>query len=485
MAEVNTADINTAVQNILEGKEDFLALDFSSAQGREIALRCLNSKQLLCRRLSVSKPAQLEVLKQWVEQKHENILILNVEQRTKELVDIYLEKKFRKQLDDWARSEEKEPLEESVSIIHSYTKQQLICYDYETKKGEIVSYFDEPLGIPVKLKTEANVKLKLLDALKLVKKIDIELERVDLTITIDLINNIFVENLRAALLEIIDGDQVSYYDLPKHYGDIRELLAEKLQAAYTKCGLSVAELKIKDISLMNNIDEHLENQYFNLARTARVKEFEYKQEEQSLKLYEKKAKIHATYPDFQLGLTEAEKDLALERYLKRINNEKEAPMHVKRQQVIDPYHVDTGNETTVVIKKPQPPVEPKKSFKSRIVVGVLSAAIVVLAVVLGILVEPWYIPVAYGAAAAIAMICVGIGLRYQLRYGYTKAEKEAYENALKEYDNSMEEYNKQPSAKKAASAAKPAETPAKTVAAEPKHGEEQKQAAATTAEENE
>ena len=458
MAETNTSE-NLTIQNILDGKTDFLTLDFTSAQDRTSALNCLNKKQLLARRLNVNNHGQLEVLKLWVESKYENILVLTAEQRNKELIDIFLEGKFRNQLAQWAK-DGGDPFGNSVALIHSYTKQQLICYNYETKEGEAVSYFDETLGIPVKLKTEASLKLKLTDALKLVKKIDIELERVDLTITINLINNIITDCLRSALLEIIDGQKISYYDIPKHYPEIRDALTEQLQSAFAKCGLSLSDLKLNDIYLTNDIDEQLENQYFALAKIARVKEFEYKLEEQSLKLYEQKAKIHSHYPDFQPGLTEAEKDLALERYLKRVGKAKEVTVKVHQEVLPDRVDENTDSLSSVTINAPTEPTPPIPSKKYRVGYGIVTALWAILTVVLCVLEDMLMYGIIIGAVGFVGLLICGIILRYQLKYGLSKAEKEDYDQKLEAYHKSLEEYNQKDSTlkgKRPARAEKPAE----------------------------
>lgn len=447
MAEITSND-NVTVQDILDGKKELLSLDFATPHDREIAVRCMDKNQLLSRQLDIGNPDQLETLKLWVAKKYANLLILTSQQRCKELIDIFLEGKLQQQLD---QLKESDPLKNSVSIIHSYTKQQLICYNYETKEGEAVSYFDNKLGIPVKLKTEASVKLKVLDSLKLVKKIDIELERVDLTITVNLINNIIAEYLRETLLEIVDVQKVSYYDLPRYFAVIRDSLQSRLQVAFGAYGLEISDLKINDIYLLNDIDKHLESQYFALAKIARVKEFEYKLEEQSLKLYEKKASIHAAYPDFQVGLTEAEKDLALERYLKRIGQDKEVEVNVNEEVLDDRYRENTDAVTTAKINAPVKPQKYVSSKKCRIWYGIAAALWAVLTVIFNVLGNDFAtIGIIIGVVGAIGLAVVGILLRYQLRYGVSKAVKEEYDQKMETYRKNLKAYQDNAAASKLA-----------------------------------
>lgn len=443
MADTNVS-IEQIVKDIEDGKKDILSLDFTSPRDIDIALKCLQKKQLLARRLDITKLGHIEVLKQWIASNYVNLLILNSDQRCKELIDVYLEGKYTSQLAEWKKANAKgdmsKPLAKNIAIIHSYTKQQIICYEYETKKGETVSYFDEKLGIPVKLKTDAKIKLKLLDSLKLVKKVDVELERFDLGITISTVHDVFTDNLKSVLLKLIDGQKVSYYDIPKHWPEIHDALVKSLQVAYEQYGLGVAEVKIGDITLTNDIDKQIEKQYFGLAKIARVKEFEFKQEEQSLKLYEQKAKIHSAYPEFQVGLTEVEKDLALERYLKRIDKVKDLDGDTKEQVLPDRDTTGAGDLSKAVVTKPTEPTKPVASNGFRVTYSILASVWLVVTVLLCAL-GSMTAGIVVGAVGAVALLITGIICRCQLKHGYSKAVKDAYDNAKKDYDRNMAEYN--------------------------------------------
>lgn len=424
--------------SIISGEKDFLSLNFDRVEDREAALICLDKMQLLALRLNVETPSHLELLKLWVKRKFENLLILAPEQRCAELVNIFLEGKFQRQL---SRQGSPDPfLAKSVSLMHSYSKQLVVCYNYETKEGEVISYFDQVLQIPIKLNTNAALKLKLVDGLKFVKALDIELDYVDLHAAVNLINSLMVQSIRAALLEIICNKNVSYYDMPKHLEEIRSDVAQRLAADVEKYGMQLAELKINDISLIDRIDEQLEKQYYALAKLSQRKQFEYHLEEEALKLYEKKAMIHATYPDFELGMTEAEKDFALERYLLRKDKSKDLDAQVQTQKTAKRLTEHTGSATTVKINKPQPPIPPVKQNKYRILFTIFTLLWVAATIVL--------FTVGDLKNAAIAVLCVGVvaiaGLgylyRYQLMNGVSKKAQSDYNEALKTYEKQLAEY---------------------------------------------
>ena len=425
------------VQDIQTGKRDFLSLDFSNAEHREVALACMNDNQLLARKLDINVPNQLELLKIWIAKEFEYLLVLNPGQRCKELLDIYIEQKFDLQLFKWEM--EKHPYNGIVSIIHSYTKQLLLCFNYKTKEGEAVSYFDENLGMPVKLKTSADIKLKVIDSLKLVQKIDIELESFDLSLTINAINNIVADSLRATVLEVIDAHKLSYYDLPRYSITIRDLLVKKMQPIFAAYGLEIAELKLSDICLTSNVGEQLENQYFALSKMARVKDFENRQEERSLKFYEQKAAIHAKYPNFQLGLTEAEKDLALDRYLKRVQKYEEAKGDIETAKLdpkldTDPIRIGAG------ITEPQKPDDLKPNWKFRIGFGIGVLLWLALTIAFSLIEDLTTVGIIIGAVGAVILLGVGFCYRYQLAFGVSKERKQSYDQAMKTYKANLKAY---------------------------------------------
>lgn len=426
------------VESILAGEKDFFSLNFDQIEDRETALKCLDKMQLLALRLNINIPSHFELLKLWIKRKFENLLILAPEQRCTELVNIFLEEKFKRQL-----SQQSNPdpfLVKSVSMVRSYNKQLMLCYNYETKEGEVISYFDEVLQIPVKLNTNAALKLKLVDGLQFVKALDIELDYVDLHATVNLINSLMVQSIRASLLEIICDKNVSYYDMPKHLEDIRNDVSQRLTIDVAKYGMQLAELKINDISLINRIDEQLEKQYYALAKLSQRKQFEYRLEEESLKLYEKKAMIHANYPDFEPGMTEAEKDFALERYLKRKDKSKDLEVEVHTQKTAKRLAEHTGAATTVMINKPKAPVPPVKQNKYRIWFAIMTLLWVAATIALFVIDNTQGAAIAVLCVGAVAVAGCGYLLRYQLRYGVSQKAKKDYEEALKTYEKLLAEY---------------------------------------------
>lgn len=443
-------DATQAVKDIVDGKLDMLLLDYTSDKVKEIVLQCLKEKPSLAQGLDVNDENQREILKRWVDCNYSNLLLLDKNQRHTELVNIYLEHIFKAQLQLW--HDENNAWFKDISIEHSFTGQQVIHYSYITKEGELVSYFDNYLGMPVKLKTQAALKIKITNALSLVKGLDIELEKVDLGTLAKFINIRINNCLRDTILGTIEAKKISYYDLPRFFSFIKDKLTSGLQSQFTKCGLAVTDADIKDISITNDAIEKFENQYFTFAQLARKKEFENKLEAASLKLYEQKAAIHDKYPNFATGLTEEEKDRALERYLKRIGKDIKPEVEEIKREVIEKV-ADPGK---LPPKKPEDeqPIPPKALAKNdtfRVLYGIFGGLWLAAGVVLTVML---FSQIIIGAcvlgSGVVAMIVAGICGGHLLRYGYTKsakkkydAEMEVYQTKLADYNAKMDKYNKE------------------------------------------
>lgn len=420
------------LRNIVDGKEEITSLDLSLAQNRELALRCLEAKQALAYKFDSSDDNQREVLKMWIKKDYRNLLVLSREQLHKDLVDLYLFAKFVKA----ASSADCE----DVSVSRSYNHLAVIAYNYVTKAGETVCYFDKALGLPTNLKTQATFRLKITDAVKLVEKIDAELSHVDLHLAMGLINNAVNDSVREVLLDVIDGNQLNYYDLPRYFGVIREKLVAVLGEKLSDGGLEVADVRIVNITVPDNTSEKLEQQYFALAEAERIKQFENKVEEESLRLYEMKASIHSKYPQFPMTLTEAEKDFALNRYLKRIGKDKEMSTEIQKEDLEERRDEGKGSVTTVTIAKPEPPVMPVANHTFRTVYAVLVCLFAVVGIVVGTVAKQTAAGLAILVVTVAAALVVGIVFRARFS-GISASAMEEYNRQMEQYQKNLAEYN--------------------------------------------
>ncbi len=305
--------ISERAKPYLEYRRELGELDFSSGDDFALAIYCLENDTSLVRTLDVDDDEQRNLLKQWIENiwdetgecRYLSCLQFGVDHP--ELLMQYIRLKLVKT----------DPHDKEMVLTESYDDKLVFNYQYETKRGETVAYFDQALGVPTSLVVKANIKLKLIDPQALVEKIDMSLKQIDLAIVTGFITNKLNQVVRDTLLSFITYKKLSFYDLPQHYTVINKGVMEKITDSFNDCGLSTIDFSVSDIAVTDNTDVLLRNQFFAIAEAERVKAHEQKLESAALDLYERKAAIHAKYPNFPLTLTEAEKDLALNRYLTR------------------------------------------------------------------------------------------------------------------------------------------------------------------------
>lgn len=353
----------------LRHKNRLFELDFVKAKDVEVALYCLNANPSMVRELNVDDVRQLAVLKTWVQRDYSNYLLCIKHQVNHvALLTIYLDAKLQQTL---VKSGD-------VSLIKSYDQKLIINYKYETKQGETISYFDKALGVPTTLTALANVKFKMINAMSLVEKIDVDVRLVDMTIVTNFITEALNRIVRDTILSVIVENNLTFYDLAQHYTKINQTVLQNLHAYFDACGLAAVDFSISDISIPNNTGKLLQNQFFAIAEAERLKRHEQKMEQTSLDLYERKAEIHSKYPDFPITLTEAEKDFALNRYLTRIGKDTALKADIQ-DKTLAARKAAIGGTKTEERKKIEPIKITKTSHKARIVYLVSMAILFLIA----------------------------------------------------------------------------------------------------------
>ena len=275
----------------------------------------------------------------------------------------------------WKKTQATLSATENMSLISSFDNKMVIRYHYETRQGETISYFDKTLGVPTSLVAIADLKLKLIDAQTLVEKIDVDIKYLDAVIISNFITATLCRIVRDEILSFISENDSSFYDLPHYYTAINQKILESLQATFDSCGLEAVDFALSDISVPNNTDKLLQNQFFAIAEAERFKAYEQRMEKASLDLYERKAEIHNKYPDFPLTLTETEKDLALNRYLKRMGQDTELKAEIQEKRI--PQRGKEKGGTATVEHTAAAPTFVKTDMKFRYAYLIITAVLLV------------------------------------------------------------------------------------------------------------
>lgn len=397
-----TADIPIAEQArpYYEGKKRIRYLDFQNTKDKDIALYCLRNYPYMAGDFDVSNDKQLAVLKTWINESLKNYItcvdldIYNIVENSK-LLATYLTNKLADTLDET----------EGLSLINSYDNKLVLNYHYETKRGETISYFDTALGVPTSLVATANIRLKLIDARKLVEKVDVDIHKIDAPIIESFITSAFNCIVRDMVLSVITKENLSFYDLSQHYTELNQAMLEKLGEYFTSCGLQTTYFAFSDISVPNNTEQLLKNQFFAIAEAERIKAHEQKIEKASLDLYERKAEIHSKYPDFPITLTEAEKDFALNRYLARTGHDTTLKANIKEKALSGRKEELSGTET--VGDESVPPTVVSYTFRF------IYAVVVVVLYIVALIMFAGGLRLGF---AALACVTFGAGLTFACCY---------------------------------------------------------------------
>ena len=324
---VNNLSRDERVVPILERRQDLTTLDINSEDDRAAICTCLRSDVSLAKTLDLNRPQHLAILKVWLKDNYRNYLLChNCGVQHPDLLFYYLKNKLRD--DAYAGNQVS-----TMALATSLDKKLIFNYSYTTKQGETIAYFDELLGVPTSLVVNANLKLKLVEAQKLLARIDIDVPYIDLSVITDFITCYLSRVVRDTVLSFIREKKLSYYDLPQHYTALNQSIEQNLGECLKDSGLVVVNFLIRNINVTDNTDVLLRHQFFALAEDERVKAHEQKLAQAALDLYERKAAIHEKYPNFPLSLTEAEKDLAMNRYLMRMGRDTTLRADIKEIQL--------------------------------------------------------------------------------------------------------------------------------------------------------
>ena len=332
--------IEERAQPYLEYRRSLSELDFMNESDIGLAVYCLGQDTNLLQDFTVEEPDHLSFLKRWIKLnyanylacvqnglEHSDLLMLYL---TLKFTDLYQKKDKLGKLNK-GRHDGELGLTQYLTLSTSYDKKMVINYQYETNEGETISYFDQVLGMPTKLVAKANVRLKFVDAQKFVQKVDVDLAALDLDSLAGCITTNLNRVVRDTILSFIAQKNLSFYDLPQYFTVLNKGISVNLRTSLGDYGMEAVEFVLSKIAVPNNAEELLREQFYTIAKAERFKDHEHRMANAALDLYERKAAIHEKYPNFPLTLTEAEKDFALKRYLKRMGEDTE----LKGDQIIE------------------------------------------------------------------------------------------------------------------------------------------------------
>ena len=296
---------------------------------------------------------------------------------------------------------------------------------YETCDGEQIFYYDCDLRSQLYLVAKLEVSFKTLDAVKLLKKWDVDIRYIGYNTIHGILTDWINSAYRKVVLGIVGGGKSGIYQLNGQHERLEKEIADELTKAISDGGLEVKSVKIKKLSLVEETEKLLEKCGLENLLEKRRQEMEIDYEKAALENYAQKAKIHTENPTFAPTLTEAEKDSALARYLRKTKYER----GVTEEVAVGELKSRVAKKDGVVKKAPDLPVLKKKTMGfvwwfilavTLFVVGFINVENVGLLLIL------------FGFGA----LSLGLGIFYAIGYA---TEDKAADYYRKEYEAQLEE----------------------------------------------
>ena len=127
--------------------------------------------------------------------------------------------------------------EPALIVQSSMDNKILLNYNYAAKDEDEINYFDNELNVPISIKSNFKTTLKIVDALKMINKMDLHItqlgkNKIETTI-IDLLENKY----KVFLSEYILNKKAGYYSLCANIGDIEKEFKKVAEVSFVEYGI--------------------------------------------------------------------------------------------------------------------------------------------------------------------------------------------------------------------------------------------------------
>ena len=294
--------------DLLSGEIKISSLDPTKATHRNAVYDYVKDRPNIVAKFT--EPSEYEFLKHLIKRDYKIFVYLKPEQYTQDYAKSYFYKKVENS-DGYNPS----------FLGKSYEDEITLTVNYETYSGEEVIYFDNDIQTITHLETKLSVKFKVLDIVALFKKLDIAITNIGYQNVNDFFTSYVNNAYRKVVIKAVTKDKIGIYKLNTMHEELQKLIFDEIAKEFDNCGIFVEKVYIKKLTIAEEVSDILQKQSLVLLNEKNKKQLFAEYEKISLDNYAKKAEIHSANPNFAVGLTEAEKDLAVERYYKKIKYE--------------------------------------------------------------------------------------------------------------------------------------------------------------------
>lgn len=202
-------------------------------------------------------------------------------------------------------------------VYLSYDEKIAISYEYVTRKGDEIYYFDSELKVPASLISKFKATIRVEDPVEFVKMLDVCVRDFCAPLVFNNLYYIFNASFRKVLFEMLNQEGVGYYTVTNSLPELEEATSEEINGRFSEGCAVVTSLVIKKVEVDREVRDKMENEFFELRKKRINIDEELKYQKDSMELFGKKLELLNKYAAPKEMLTEAEKDKAFDRYAKK------------------------------------------------------------------------------------------------------------------------------------------------------------------------
>ena len=300
--------VESLVLDLVQGSLDVNALNLAISNHREAFLQALKERPALLTKVSKVNEAHFFTLA--IQKNPEYFIHLKRGQYTDKLAQIFLFDRISKTAP--------EKSSQTILVRKSLDDKVVFTLSYLSSEDDELYYLDKELQVPVSLRSNIILTLKLDNAVDLIDKLDTHITQLGEQKIKSVILDIVANQYKTYLNSYITEKKIGYYTLCTSLNDVEDGFVKYIAKIFAPYGISVSDFVIKNIAIPKDIQNKLEDQAFKIRQRRSDVEADAEFAKLSLESYEAKLAIHSKYPNSEVSLTEYEKDLALKRYLTKV-----------------------------------------------------------------------------------------------------------------------------------------------------------------------
>lgn len=268
-------------------------------------------KQMPSKMKDISTKNEYDFLVEVLKKDYKLFVNLDKKQYKEDNTQIFLEAVLRE------TRKNKKDNNDTSEIYSSYDEKIAISYDYVTRKGDELYYFDNELKVPASLISKFKVVLRIENPVEFVKMLDVSVRDFCAPIVFNNLYYIFNSSFRKILWGLLSKADSGYYKITNSILEIENLVKKEIDSCFpSKCAVA-SYLVIKRIEVDREVREKIEDEFFELRKKRINIDEEIKYQKDSLDIFSKKLELLDKYKAPKEMLTEAEKDKAFDRYAKK------------------------------------------------------------------------------------------------------------------------------------------------------------------------